>query len=117
MRSGCPDPRRQQRNRSYPMTGLIRFRYPAGAPRATIRTSSNERCEHPEDSMKPAIRIFFTAAAAATAFLLAPGAQAADAEAAQALARQNNCLKCHSVDKEKEGPAFKKTAAKYKGKA
>jgi cytochrome c len=39
-----------------------------------------------------------------------------DAEAAQALAKKSNCLKCHSVDKKKEGPAFKETAAKYKGK-
>jgi len=40
-----------------------------------------------------------------------------DADAAQALAKKSNCFKCHSVDKEKDGPAFKKTAAKYKGKA
>lgn len=44
-------------------------------------------------------------------------AQALDADAAKALARQNNCLKCHAVDKEKDGPAFKKVAEKYKGKA
>ena len=44
-------------------------------------------------------------------------AQAVDAEAAKALAKQNNCLKCHAIDKEKEGPAFKKVAEKYKGKA
>jgi cytochrome c len=42
---------------------------------------------------------------------------AVDAEAAKALATQNNCLKCHSLDKERDGPSFKKTAAKYKGKA
>ena len=42
---------------------------------------------------------------------------AVDADAALALARQNNCLKCHSVDKEKDGPAYKKVAAKFKGKA
>lgn len=39
-----------------------------------------------------------------------------DADAAQALAKKSNCLKCHSVDKKKEGPTFKETAAKYKGK-
>ena len=49
--------------------------------------------------------------------LAAPAAQAVDADAAQALARQNNCLKCHGIDKKKEGPSFKETAAKYKGKA
>lgn len=42
---------------------------------------------------------------------------AVEADAAKALARQNNCFKCHSVDKEKDGPTFSKIAAKYKGKA
>jgi len=42
---------------------------------------------------------------------------AVDADAALALARQNNCLKCHSVDKDKDGPSYKKVAEKYKGKA
>ncbi len=44
-------------------------------------------------------------------------AYAADAAAAEALARQNNCLKCHGIDKQKDGPSFKEVAAKYKGKA
>lgn len=43
-------------------------------------------------------------------------AAAVDADAAQALAKKSNCLKCHSIDKKKEGPPFKETAAKYKGK-
>jgi cytochrome c len=43
-------------------------------------------------------------------------AVAADAEAAQALARQSNCFKCHAVDKKKDGPAWRDVAAKYKGK-
>ncbi len=53
----------------------------------------------------------------AALFLSSVTAQAMDAEAAKALARQNNCLKCHSIDKEKEGPAYNKVAAKYKGKS
>ncbi len=44
-------------------------------------------------------------------------AHALDADAAQALAKKSNCMKCHSVSAKKEGPAFKETAAKYKGKA
>ena len=44
-------------------------------------------------------------------------AQAVDADAAQALAKKNNCVKCHSIDKKKEGPPYKETAGKYKGKA
>jgi cytochrome c len=43
-------------------------------------------------------------------------AAAADEAAAKTLARQSNCFKCHAVDKKKEGPAWKETAAKYKGK-
>jgi len=56
------------------------------------------------------------AAVAASLIILAPAAQAADADAAQALARQNNCFRCHSVEKAKDGPAWKDVAAKYKGK-
>jgi cytochrome c len=39
---------------------------------------------------------------------------AVDAEAAKITARQNGCFKCHSVDKEKEGPTYTKVAAKYR---
>jgi cytochrome c len=42
---------------------------------------------------------------------------AVDTAAAEALAKKRNCTKCHSVDKKKDGPAYKETAAKYKGKA
>jgi cytochrome c len=31
--------------------------------------------------------------------------------------KANDCTKCHAVDKTKKGPAFKKIAEKYKGKA
>lgn len=44
-------------------------------------------------------------------------AQAVDVVAAEALLQANKCSKCHSVDKQKDGPSFKKTASKYKGKA
>lgn len=40
-----------------------------------------------------------------------------DVDAAQALAKKNNCFKCHAVDKKKDGPSYKEIAAKYKGKA
>ena len=39
-----------------------------------------------------------------------------DVDAAKALARQNNCFKCHAAEKDKDGPAYKKVAEKYKGK-
>ena len=44
-------------------------------------------------------------------------AHAVDAEAAQALAKKSNCMKCHSVSAKKEGPAFKEVAVKYKGQS
>jgi cytochrome c len=31
-------------------------------------------------------------------------------------AKKNDCFKCHAIDKTKKGPAYKKIAAKYKGK-
>ena len=40
-----------------------------------------------------------------------------DVDAAKALADDNECSKCHSMDKTKKGPSLKKIAAKYKGKA
>ena len=49
-------------------------------------------------------------AASATAFAL-------DADAAQALAKKSKCTTCHAVSAKKEGPPYKETAAKYKGKA
>ena len=60
-----------------------------------------------------------TILAALTGFALAcagGAAKAVDAEAAQALATKIDCFKCHAVDKDKKGPSFAKTAAKYKGK-
>ncbi|MCK9382058.1 MAG: c-type cytochrome [Sulfuritalea sp.] len=45
------------------------------------------------------------------------GAFSFNEEAAKALAKKNDCTKCHAVDKDKKGPAYKKVAAKYKGKA
>lgn len=47
---------------------------------------------------------------------LAAAAQV-DTSAAEALIKKSGCMKCHSVSAKKEGPSFKETAAKYKGKA
>lgn len=64
---------------------------------------------------------FFTTAFASGIVGAAIGAStpafAQDVAAAEALAKKSNCMKCHSVDKKKDGPSFKETAAKYKGKA
>ena len=56
------------------------------------------------------------AAAAMFAFSMTASA-AADADAATKALKDNGCTKCHSVDKAKKGPAFKKIAADMKGKA
>jgi cytochrome c len=48
---------------------------------------------------------------------LPQSASAVDVDAARALARQNNCFKCHGIEKEKDGPAWKKVAEDFKGKA
>jgi len=47
---------------------------------------------------------------------LTPAYAAVDEAAAQALAKKNDCFKCHAVDKTKKGPSYKKIAAKYKEK-
>jgi len=50
------------------------------------------------------------------AWILAlPVAAPVDAKAAQTLARQSRCLKCHAVAVAKDGPAWKDVAAKYLG--
>jgi cytochrome c len=43
--------------------------------------------------------------------------KAVDVDAAKATARQNNCFRCHSLEKDKDGPAWSKVASKYKGNA
>jgi cytochrome c len=39
-----------------------------------------------------------------------------DAEAAQALAKRNDCFKCHAIDKTKKGPPYKRIAGRLKTK-
>jgi cytochrome c len=57
------------------------------------------------------------AAAAAMSMFSFSAAAAPDADAAVKLQKESGCTKCHSVDKDKKGPAYQKVAAKYKGKA
>jgi cytochrome c len=68
-------------------------------------------------SMKIHLQQFFCSVAIGAALTAAYlPAHAADEEAARALARQSNCFKCHAIDKQKDGPAWKDVAAKYAGK-
>ncbi|GAB1369891.1 hypothetical protein MASR1M42_24490 [Azonexus hydrophilus] len=55
--------------------------------------------------------------AGVAAALFATGAQALDEAAAKDLMKQNKCTQCHGMDKDKDGPSFKKIAGKFKGKA
>jgi cytochrome c len=74
-----------------------------------------------EEKPMNVVRTMLTTAIVSAAVLsLAPAAYAVDAEAANALAKKNNCFKCHAIEdvkgKEMDGPSFKKVAEKYKGK-
>lgn len=64
------------------------------------------------------LRIELPASLLAAAVLLAVAApaRAVDADAAQALARRSNCMKCHAIDKPKDATPWKEVAKKLKGK-
>jgi cytochrome c len=71
-----------------------------------------------EYKMKVKVRVNTLLGVVTTVFglSLSANAFAVDADAALSLARQNGCLKCHSVEKHKDGPAYRDVAAKYKDK-
>ena len=66
--------------------------------------------------MKFTAKLSLAALTFALAAALAPAHAAVDEDAAQALAKKEDCFKCHAVDKTKKGPSYKKIAAKYKEK-
>jgi cytochrome c len=55
-----------------------------------------------------------TLAAVVAVAALAANAHGADAGAAEALAKQNGCLACHTVDKKLVGPSYKEIADRYR---
>jgi cytochrome c len=63
------------------------------------------------------MKLLFTLAVACGLMSASLANAAVDADAAQALLKKSDCYKCHAVDKKKDGPSFKETAKKYKGKA
>lgn len=67
-------------------------------------------------NFSPTTRIVALAALAVAMSLASSSALAFDEEAAKALARQNNCFKCHGATKAKDGPSYTEVAAKYKEK-
>jgi len=48
--------------------------------------------------------------------LALPAAADVDAVAAEKLAKQSNCFKCHLIDRKKESTPWREVAAKYRGK-
>jgi cytochrome c len=56
------------------------------------------------------------AAGAAAALWVGSAHAAVDAAAAEALMKKSGCFKCHSVTAKKDGPSFKSTAEKLRGK-
>jgi len=66
--------------------------------------------------MKTATSIFLAGSFFLALASIAPAQAAVDEEAARALAKRNDCFKCHAVDKTKKGPSYKKIAEKYRGK-
>jgi cytochrome c len=83
-----------------------------------IRMSCRNTVVSPETTQEAGIMKSLVSLAAALAWLALPlPASALDVSAAEALAKKSNCMKCHSVSAKKEGPSFKETAAKYKGKS
>lgn len=65
---------------------------------------------------RSAITLSMVSAAGALIFATTANA-AVDAAAARALAKSNDCFKCHAIDKTKKGPSYKSVAEKLKGKA
>ena len=61
--------------------------------------------------LTPAKLVSLSILGAAAAMFSAAASAAPDADAAMALARKNDCLKCHAVDKTKKAPSY------HKGKA
>jgi cytochrome c len=59
-------------------------------------------------------KVLFSTLAATLVLGFSSNVMAFDADAAQSLARQNGCFKCHSVSKEKDGPAWSKVAAEFR---
>ena len=67
------------------------------------------------------IRFLLSGAAGAIALSVSAGAFAVgttdvDASAAVKLAKKSNCLRCHGIEKKKEGPSYAFLAARYEGK-
>jgi cytochrome c len=68
-------------------------------------------------NIKNTLQTALFSAIGALALAAAGPAFSVDEAAAEALAKASKCTKCHSPTKKKDGPSYKETAEKYKGKA
>lgn len=68
--------------------------------------------------MRPGNKIAIQLVASLALGMFATQATAAvDEDAAMETLHRNECTKCHDINKTKKGPAYKKVAEKYAGKA
>ena len=95
----------------------------AGRPSEAASRSGVPRAPTPfaviplvRDGRRGALRLASTAALGAVLAIGAIPDTRADDAAVESLLRKSSCLKCHAVDKKKDGPPYKEVAAKYKGK-
>ena len=67
--------------------------------------------------MNNTVRLLVTASTLFAVSAMTPALAAVDAAKAEELVLVNKCAKCHEPAKTKTAPSYKKTAAKYKGRA
>lgn len=83
---------------------------------APAARESKRRNGGSQRKMKHTFRISLTGIGFLATLGAAGPTAAMDAAAAESLARKSGCLKCHGIDKKKDGPSYKSVAEKYKGK-
>ena len=98
-------------------------RYQATLPYAFTERPGNGRHQHEKDMMRAGdywsgtngVSLLLGLLLCMTGLMWPAGVLAVDETAARDLAQSSGCFKCHGVDKKKDGPAFRDSAAKYKG--
>ncbi len=93
---------------------------PFGAATRTVLPRASRSSPHPPFPLpdrRAAARVARVFALATLVSLAAAPCARADDAAVESLMKKSNCFKCHAIDKKKDGPSFRETAAKYKGKA
>jgi cytochrome c len=83
-------------------------------PQPGIRQISKEN--HAMKLSSPQQLLALSILGVSAAFFSTGSFAAVDADAAQALAKKSDCMKCHAIDKDKKASSYKSIAAKWKGK-